>query len=467
MIKNLSAQLVGRVVRLSSGAIISVLVARVLGVEAFGTYTVLVASMMVFTFAVDAGLSTLVVRELSRTPGEVRRFVRHGSLIVLVTSVLAFLVLWVATQLLGNDWLSPSLLVIAFAWFVVGVFSVQLSGVFFAFERMELDLITVLIELTTTVLLLVFLLPRLELALDGLFLLLLISRTANFAASIMLYRKLVAPYPVTPTLNRTYAWELVRKAAPFSLNQLVNQINSVILLIIALFTSEAELGLLRSAHIMVFSLITILALAVGNTIYPRLSKHHTKDAPAFQDTFDQSFDFLLVAGSSIAIFVFWQADWLLGVVFGPEFETAAVFLRIFALVIPLRYLNTLANIALSAIDRQGTRVAANLIGNVLKVLGLVWFLPRFGPISAAWTLLGIEFLAWLGLYGVFSRWTDFRIRPVRLVPMVVAGTLIGLGLQFDLREVPAFVSMVASLVIFLAAAIICHPMLRKPFSLHT
>ncbi len=105
----------------------------------------------------------------------------------------------------------------------------------------------------------------------------------------------------------------------------------------------------------------------------------------------------------------WEAQWLVQLIFPPEFAQSAPLLQIMALIPLMKSLNFCWVTIMVARDKQAFRTKLQAVGSIVNALGNIAVIPVFGLIGAAWVNLGTEVVL-LACYGL-GAWLTLRRRP--------------------------------------------------------
>jgi O-antigen/teichoic acid export membrane protein len=88
--KNTSVVIIGKIINGSISLLTGIMLARYLGVSNFGTYSFIFAYLAFFVIVTDLGISTILVREISRDKTKADKFIGNAIIIKILLSLFAF-----------------------------------------------------------------------------------------------------------------------------------------------------------------------------------------------------------------------------------------------------------------------------------------------------------------------------------------------------------------------------------------
>jgi len=108
-----------------------------------------------------------------------------------------------------------------------------------------------------------------------------------------------------------------------------------------------------------------------------------------------------VGGLVMAGVVFFLSPWIILTVYGDQYTEAIPVLQVLMLTVPLMYAGFCGQFMANAMHLEKKVVVVSLICLVANIVANAFVIPRFGALGAAWTTLGTEALAMVGV-GVFA-----------------------------------------------------------------
>lgn len=365
--------------------VLQVLIARRLGVDGLGHYTIALAYLNVSQVIVEWGLPTLLVRDLAQHPTHRWSYFRWLLAIQGAMSLLTWLGLIVLTSML------PYASVTAMSLWLVGA-SLPLYAVtsasqtlFQAGERMELIMG---VEVLINTLILIFSIGVLWSGGDELALIAVIIVTQAISAILCLAllarsRILASPQESIPVHLPT----LLRRTTPFfglSLSDVLLQRLDILLL--SLVAGPTVAGVYSAAYNVV-RVVMKLIQSFWKALYPTLSRLHRQSAEHYGRLSALSLRFGMVVVLPVAAIGFGVAPALLSLLFGGGYDDSARTYQILIWAAPLFLIEVYAT-TLLMIEHQ---LRASLWISVVHILGTILLLPPltqlFGADGAALAVL--------------------------------------------------------------------------------
>jgi O-antigen/teichoic acid export membrane protein len=400
--------------RTVGGLVATILVARTLGPHDYGRFQFALALTLLLSFVVMLGLPKLLVRELARDPDATLPRVDSALFICLVAGGA------IGGPLLGIGWLAgadTSLLVMAGLTMISDSMARIVMAIFWAFERMRYEAVTVGIQESAFVAL-----TLLALALggrvEGVMLAYLTSRVVGFVVAWVIAATKFS-CPTRPRRHAGVVRPMLKATMPFAIDDGLSvayvRIDAVLL---GIFKGPTAVGLYQSATNLVLYL-NVLPRMLNMSMYPQMSRAWPDHPWELRRLRDESIRLLGAVAIPITVGSFLLAPQIFGVLYGPKFEPAVRYYQLLVLVIPLRMLGNTLGTAITSVDRQGQRafivgVAAALNVGLNLILIPIWSI--MGAVVATLVTESWVFLA----YAVLLR---RLLGPSRLLSALAAPIL--------------------------------------------
>jgi O-antigen/teichoic acid export membrane protein len=386
--RNTAAQAAGKAAVLAIGAASIAVTTRYLGAAGYGSFALALALVQMLGVLADAGLSAVVVREISREPQRTAALVGNALTVRLLLGlgvvVLAALLALVLPY-------SPDVrraVLIAGVPFLLGLASSSVAAVFQARLQMwRASVADVAGRLAAFVALVVVVAANLGF-------LAVVATTAVGAAvalavSLALVRGLA---PVGPRADRQAWRELVVAGIPIGVTLAVNEVYfRADTFILSLFRPFSEVGLYTFAY-RVYELLALFPAIVMTSIFPLLSRFLGARRDAAERVIDAAADLFVAVGVPIAAGGLVLAPEIARVVAGEDFVYAATPLRILLCASLPAWISGLLGYALIAAGRQRSVLVLSVTALVLNVALNLALVPSYGPDAAAAVALGSEVL---------------------------------------------------------------------------
>jgi O-antigen/teichoic acid export membrane protein len=403
---NTGVQAAGKAVILLIGAASIVVATRYLGAEGYGKFALALTFVQMLGVLADAGLLTVVVREISREPGRSAELVGNALALRLLLS-LAVVALAAGLALVLPY--APDVRVaiaIAGAPFVLGLVNTSLVAVFQARLMMDRAVVADVAGRAAAFGALVAVV-----SLDLGFYAVVASTAVGAAVTLGVTATFALRYvPLRPAADRRVWRELIWAALPLGLTLAVNELYfRADTFILSVFRDFEEVGLYAASY-RIFELIAMFPALVMTSVFPLLSRYLAESRGVALRTIEVTADLFVAVGLPLAAGGLVLAPELVTLVGGDGFADAATPLRLLLFAAVLAFVNGLFGYALIAAERQRSVLwlsATALAFNVALNLALV---PPFGVDAAAATAIASEVVILAGGWVLMRRHLSFYPR---------------------------------------------------------
>jgi O-antigen/teichoic acid export membrane protein len=425
----LAANGVGRLFQLAYVMV----VARALGLEAFGELATVTAYLAILGVLTDFGLSRLVVRDVARAPGLGRGHLVQSLLVRTGLAVLATLVLGAAATFLGT---SPAAR--AAAWvgglsLVTGAGAVSVVSILSARGRMgRVAVLAALVGALTLVTAWPVLtagwgVPGLLAALG------LVNLAQAALGGWWIRRDALAPGPM-PGLSPAALWRFLLLGLPyvgFNLLSIVYLRAAPVLL--SLLGGPEPVGLYMAAFRLVEA-FALVPLAVVTALFPVMAVQARAGDGSLSRTYGQAIRLLGVLAFPLAAGTTLLATPLVDLVYGPAYRDAGGVLAILVWGLALLYLNAPVGNVILGSDQAARYLPWAALHTLASGLLTGWLAAVSGVRGAAWGFVlaesaGFVLQLWF-VRGIVGRLPDFSrllARPA-VAALAMSGVVGGLGL---------------------------------------
>lgn len=378
LLSNTAVVIAGTAVQRLLNFVTTLVLARGLGEEQFGTYSFVVAYMFMFGFLVDLGFERVITREVARQPQRAGELLGNGFIIRGGLSLLA------AAVAIGVAWLLqlPALTRLCILIAAVGMpLSIESLVRGFFQARFEMHY-TFLLTLPGSLAFLV--LARLVIATGGGLPAVMITALATGVATVGLMLRFAVPrigvvWRLNPALLR-YLW---RESW---------ELGAVILLfLIALRLDQLLLYWLRGASevadyavaVKVTEALNAIPEAIMVTVFPLLAASQHSAPERFRRAYHLVLRYLIVLVLPLALLLTLEAEDIIRTLFGPLYVSGARALTLMAWWMFFSY-TAAAYLNLMIVRRQQRLIAlVSAVAVALNLtLNLLW-IPRWGSAGAA------------------------------------------------------------------------------------
>lgn len=418
LVKNISSQFVSYILQFLASVILSVLIGRLLGPEGLGRFSFVTTLAVMFAFSYDWGLNLIIIKEVARNKNYLSKYINNIMGLGLLFSSLSIIAITIILHFFRYEPQLKTQIYLAVAWGILGVISSFFRGAFHAFEKMELETITLIVEKVF----LILVAPLILLFWKDLTLLLyamVTSRVINLCVSFLIYQKKF------DKLKIEFSWKfwkvLTKETFPFGLNILFSNIyicSDVVLL--GIIRGELDTGLYRAATAVILPL-SMITVSVNNSLFPVFSRNHATSKDSLAIGITKASKYLFMLGILLMVMISVFARQIIVIFFTSEFTPSIGALKILSLLVPIRFINYTLGIAATASNLQKHRTWSVGIGALANVLMNLFFIPRLGYIGASiTTIITDSIIFFMLLYVIYKYVYAIPILQIIYKPIICA-----------------------------------------------
>ena len=383
--RNTASRGAGTLLAQAGKAVAALLVARRLGPEALGVFSVVLVTVSALARCATLGVDTLLVRELNRVRPLIA--VRTAMALAAGGALLAAALCLVGPSLVG----AGDDVVQAFAagaLFVLLTPPVLVLGASFnGRERMDLEAWPLVVEGVLAVVAVAAVLAS-GAGVPGALLALGLARLANLACSVVLHRRLPAQQPATSAPIP----EVLRHSGPMWGSSIVSALlQRIDVLVLALLVGPEQVGLYVAASTVVLVLAD-LGMHYTYALFPVLSRATGScdaDLLSMLRTVTRRLMTWLTAVAAVLVLT---AEPVVTLVYGRDFADSAPLLVLLAVLLPLRVVASLWGLALTATGQQVRRFALALVALAASATAVTVLAAARSAAGAAVAVVLVEVL---------------------------------------------------------------------------
>lgn len=391
------------------GFLLSAILARALGVQGFGQYTLALAWCYALMLLADFGLATLLTRDLARQPEQTARYLLATSGLKIFIALVLILALEIAAPFLSTDGTATLALRLAAPIIFLGALYNSFTAIFRAYQRMFPILLFNLGGLFVQVLA-AFILWQRGSGVVEFVVLTVVIQFAQLVAAFALYRAQFhqkTNHNITLPLLKT----LTRASVPFALAAGLGaiQVRAPVLLLGAL-AGESAVGIFGGATRWTEALKLVPGGFIG-ALFPAFAALVPHNAAELERTFQRAQRAILAFGIVCATILMFAAAPIITLVFGEAFTPAIPVLQILAWVMVLNLWGNVVGLYLYALndERHVNRIRAWGLGLQMAASALlIW---QWGAVGAALAaLVGESVMS--ALYFARMRWMRIHFTTI-------------------------------------------------------
>ncbi|MCD6166063.1 flippase [bacterium] len=443
----MTADVAGRVMRF----VLVIFAARLLGDVNYGKFAFAIAFTSLFLILADGGIHQLLVRELSRWPNKVKKYLGNALVIKFFLGAFTLIIIYLTANLTRKPQdVLTTVYIIAFSQ-IVNSFSEFFKSVFQAFQQMKYDAISTLIGgiLTTGLGIGILVKGGDYISLAWMY---LIANLVNlcFCVTITFWVFTTIKFEVDLKLIKFF----IKEGFPFGVLYFFAMMYTLIdTVMLSLMVGDEVVGWYNAAYRLVFAMLFI-PMATMKAVFPVLSKYYKESVSNFKRLFEKTFKVMFVIGFSLAVLVFPLSNKIISFIYGEEYLNAANALRILVWSTALIFITTVMTHTTRASNRQQFTAKVVASGALCNVVLNFILIPRYSYIGAALATLATELFTFTFHY--FYLWHNLVKPPLlKLAPrIIIINSVMLLYVISTMRVNILFVIPTALLINFIMALLI-------------
>ncbi len=382
--KNTGALLLSQIVSYIFTFFITMYAARYFGANIFGIWSIALSITGIMGIIVDLGMSTLMVREVSRNLSARDKYLTNILVIKVILSILTFGLIMIITNIIGYTEIVKNVIYILTVSVIVGSFAGILGAIFQVNEKMEyISLSTILssiIMLLGTGIMIYYNL--------GIIFFAFLNVISAALVSAYIIIKYVQKFPL-PELKIDFSfWKLtIKESWPFGVTalsgMLYNYIDSVMLSI----AQGAEVVGWYSAAYRLMLILLFIPNAVNMAIFPVMSQFYTSSKDSLKLMNEKYFKYMIILGVPAGVGITILSDKIILMIFGSGYTQSIIALQILIWTIILTFAGAPFVQLLQSINKQFIITKISVMSAAINIALNLFLIPSFSYIGASFSTL--------------------------------------------------------------------------------
>lgn len=402
---NTIIQYAGKIIGTVLGLVTIGIMTRYLGTEGFGYYTTIMGFLQFFGILVDFGLSLTTAQMLGHSKwNEDQLFANILSLRI----ISAILILGIA-PLVVLFFPYPAFVKIGIAFTTVSFFFMSLTQIFLGYYQKHLSLQYVsYAEVGNRIFLLLAIIVAVYFNL-GIFAILAAIIISNAIQLVMLIIPAKKFGRIHLAIDKLVWKDIWSKTWPIALSIALNLLYlKTDVIVLSVFRSPDDVGLYGAAYKVIEVLTTFPVLFAG-LLLPLLSHFwQTQQKDRFKELIQQGFDAMSLLAWPIIIGTLFVGNDVMALVAGEEFRNSGLILQLLIWASGIIFFNAVFAHAIVALNKQKQTIWAYAITAIVGVTGYLIFIPKYGPLGAAWMTIITEGMVALFVFVLYIKYSGIR-----------------------------------------------------------
>jgi len=444
IVKNIFSLFAGNLISAILTLILSIYIARYLGDVLFGRYSFVVAFVALFSYLLDLGYETLIVRDVAREKSKASFYINNIISLRVVLSVIIFIIIILLSNILNF----PDNVKLLIYLFGISQILISLANVFLvtfrAFEKMEyeagINIFTNIFRCSLGLLVLF-----LGYGLIGISLVFLYSAIVEFIISFLTCEK---KFVRTKSLfNLNFFKKTIKTALPiFAVGIFALIYVKIDTIMLAFMIGEAVVGWYNAAYnlILAFSPVPYLFMTA---LLPFMAYTYVKSRDILKNVYEKSFKLLFVFGLPITLGIFLLADKFIIIFYGENYLNSVTALRILSWDILLKFLYLCIWFVLISADKQKILAIITGGGAFLNIILNLFLIPKFSLVGAAIaTIITETFILLSYLYLTIKNHLKIPIKKIIVKPSIACVLMAFFIITF--KNLNIFILIIISIIIY-------------------
>ena len=395
--------------------VISIVLARTLGVDAYGIFVFGFAFPNWFLILVDLGLDSVITIDVAADHSRAPDYLTSVGLVRLPLLVGTLLALWVAIQFALSDPTARLVTFILGMSTVISQASQMFPSIFRAFERLEyVAVLSVLAQAITAVAVVALLLAGYALIPVSI-VYLAVSILIMAISMVLCYRRFAW---FARRVRKPVVRTILKETTPFGLTDIMSTFlayGGPVLL--TLLMGAIATGIFNAAYAITNALRSPLNLYAIAAL-PAMARFHGEGKEKLGITVQKSQKLFFILGLPISLGGWFYREPIMTLFYGSAFYGSGSSFGILVFTMATSTVALGAPAALSATGRQTINLIIGTVGAILNVGLAIILIPSIGPDGAAWAFLvasvamTVASLASVARLGIKMDLAEILIRPL-------------------------------------------------------
>ena len=376
--KNASALVAAQVVARALGIIYVAALARYVGARGIGAISTATALNGLLVLLAAPGFTTLLVRDVAAEPGKAASYIANMLFTRGLLGIPFALSVVAAAHFAGYASETVAIIYVYLVVYLLDSLSGILAAAFQAFERMEFDAASQIVQTVVNVSL-----SLLAIYLRwSLFVIVFMSLIAQLCRLLCLALLLRGRMRSGFAINLNASKQLFIASFPFGALLVLFAMKAQLgIFVLSLRQSESAVGIYSAANAII-GVVLLVPSALSSAAFPAFSRFAAHSRPDLQNFYQLCFKYLLLLGFPLGLGLILVADKVILLVYGDKFEHSVAILRILSV-----FLFTMVGYSngptLKAIGRQRFLLWTEGLAVFANGALCLWLAPIWGPIGAA------------------------------------------------------------------------------------
>lgn len=389
--KNTAYQILGQFFHVILSVATIALIARYLGVESYGKFSLILVILSFFIILTDFGVNDIVVRELSRDKSRTSRIIYDLIFLKLLLGIAAIGFSILAVFLLNYSEENISL----YSWASIALLFMALgsigNNIIFKVNLWMERAVIALVAKDIAFLGFVYVAISLQGSLLTFIWAFLFANFVNLGATFFLMRD-VMNVPQVPF--DFYFWKkIIRNAMPLGLAYLIVTLYvGIDTILLDKLVGKEAVGYYNAAYRLIFQAVFI-PVAFINSLFPLMSEYWNSDRDKLKDLFQKAFDYTVLIAIPFGIAMTIVAPKIILFIYGDEYSQSTIPLQILSWGMVIMYPGIIVGYMMVVMNEQRKSLVINICALIVNISLNFLLIPIMTFIGASIVTIITELVA--------------------------------------------------------------------------
>jgi O-antigen/teichoic acid export membrane protein len=367
--------------RLFANVFLFWLLARFYGPNQFGIFTFAHSLATTFIILADFGLDVLLITEIAANQAQRKEIIEKLFSVKLIFVILAFLLMIAIAQIFPIARQSFLLIVVFGIYLIFTSLNNFLFGIYRGYEKFIFE---TRVSLISNISLLILSLIAFFLKIDLIYIAVIFAFTRIVGVLFSLYYLNKLDPSLKLKLNATKLGILKNKTFVYGVHLVFSYLFfQVDTLLLAKLSGEYSVGIYQSVFKLIMLPLVVPDILI-NSLLPTLSRLYTKSKQEWISMGGIMGRILIIVIIPVSVIFFDYSRQIIDLIYGlNKFSDSVTVLKIFGLILFIRFLLEPFALMLTTSDRQKIRMVVVIIATILNISLNIFIIPRFGVNGAA------------------------------------------------------------------------------------
>ncbi len=359
--------------------ILIILIARIYGVELFGSYALAFALANMLYIVSELGLHVLLIRDAAKDVKNSKQYLEKLIFVKIIACFSTVFIVFAIACILSYSELIFQLLVASTIWMVSNSFIDLINSYFTALDKLKYVLFNTLIyrSLLYVFAALAFLI---KVPLLTICWLQAASSLIGFIIGTLMLTSQIGFFRIV--VDKTFIFEKLKAAMPIAMSGVMISIYLRIdTLLLSKFTDESQVGLYNAAFKLYETLIFVPTV-FQTVIVPKLVIY-LNDNKKLSHTTVKASSFMMMISLPICVVMMVESEWIIELLYGVNYLNASTAMAVISPAVFCLFLYSVPAILLITQNRQSINAFASFWAMIINVGGNYLLIPSFGFIGSA------------------------------------------------------------------------------------